>query len=112
MPAFALCPLLRACRVALNHSTNCDGLIPALQLVAKRSELIHSIVPGRIRTASGSTSGLQLRVSVRTPSGYKLIARKGSQVQEVFITTPAHVDSAAVSRELSTILPGVMLPTE
>lgn len=99
---------MRACRVALNHSTHCEGLILALQTVAKETELIHSIVPGRIRSAAGSVAGLQLRFSVRTPSGFKLIARKGSQVQEVFITTAADVEQDAVMRELGTILPGVI----
>jgi len=74
-------------RLVLTHSTHCEGLIPALRVLCA-SPLVRSIVPGRLATARGTEAGLSLRLGVATAggAGYKLTARKGSQVQEVFVT--------------------------
>ena len=74
-------------RLVLTHSTHCEGLIAALRLLCA-SPLVHSVVPGRLATARGSAAGLSLRLGVATAggAGYKLLARKGQTVQEVFVT--------------------------
>jgi hypothetical protein len=97
---------LRSCgRLVLNHSTHCEGLVAALNLL-RHSPLISSIVPGRIASSRGSSSGLALRLSVPTAVGWKLIARRGGAVQEVFIvTTAARTPAAALLGELRRLLP-------
>ena len=87
-------PLRRAlsARIVLTHSTHCDQLISALEKLANVPE-IHSIVPGRLATARGNAEQLDLRVTVPVRNGYKIIARKGTQVQEVFIVTQLSAES-------------------
>ena len=72
-------------RVVLNHSTHVEGLIPLLRRVAQLPG-VHTVVPGRLSTARCATQGLALRVTTRVPGGYKLLARRGTAVQEVFVT--------------------------
>ena len=94
-------------RLVLTHSTHVEGLIPALRILAV-SPLLQTIVPGRLSTGRGSASGLHLRIGVATPSGYKMVARKGSQVQEVFLTVnggAAAVAPARLHEELARLLP-------
>jgi hypothetical protein len=88
-------------RLVVTHSTYCDSLLPALERLS-RVDAIHSIVPGRLSTARCSTERLQLRISAPLKNGFKLIARKGTQVQEVFIVTPLTSDAlhAAVTSVL------------
>ena len=77
-------------RIVLNHSTHVDGLIVALTKNAAltASKGISTIVPGRIsRTRGGNAQHLILTVSIKIPGGYKAIARRGSMIQEVFVTT-------------------------
>ncbi len=92
----------------MNHSTHVETLIPCLETLCKQTTLIKSVVPGRISKASGSVAGLRLKLGVQTLAGFKLSARKGSSVQEVFITTTATADE--VQRELERILPANVLP--
>ena len=73
-------------RLVLNHSTNIEGLIPILQKLALNIN-IKTITPAVISRARGRTSKLTIRLSVKTISGYKAIARKGKTAQEVFIST-------------------------
>ena len=73
-------------RLVLNHSTNIEGLIPILQKLAKNTN-IKTITPGVISRVRGRSSKLIIRLSVKTISGYKAIARKGKTAQEVFIST-------------------------
>ena len=73
-------------RLVLNHSTNIEGLIPILQKLAQ-NRYIKTITPGVIARVKGRSSKLIIRLSVKTISGYKAIARKGKTAQEVFIST-------------------------
>jgi hypothetical protein len=65
------------------------GILPGLKeilLELSDVEEVSSIVPGRIYTTRGRPGGaLRVRVSTPTATGVKLIARRGSSVQEVFV---------------------------
>ena len=78
-------------RLVLNHSTNIEGLIPLLEKLALNIN-IRTITPAVISRARGRSSSLTLRLSVKTISGYKAIARKGRTAQEVFISTDLSKD--------------------
>lgn len=73
-------------RLVLNHSTHIPGLIPILERLTK-VDGIQTITPGVIGRAKGHAPRMQLRVSVPIRGGFKLIARQGKAVQEVFIVT-------------------------
>ncbi|KAK4529510.1 hypothetical protein CCYA_CCYA01G0367 [Cyanidiococcus yangmingshanensis] len=72
-------------RLVLNHSTHLEGLIPVLERLAKQSG-IRKIVPGRLYAARSNAERLSIRVTVPVAGGWKLVARKGTQVQDIFIT--------------------------
>lgn len=62
-----------------------EGLKDVLLELTAVSE-VSSIVPGRIYVTRGRAGGgLSVRVSTPTPTGVKLIAKRGSSVQEVFV---------------------------
>jgi hypothetical protein len=73
-------------RVVITHSTYVDGLIPWLKSLAKESA-IQTITPAVISRVRGRSPVLELRVSIPIRGGYKLVARKGSTAQEVFVIT-------------------------
>ena len=73
-------------RLVLNHSTNIEGLVPLLQKLALNIN-IKTVTPAVISRVKGRSSKLTIRLSVKTISGYKAIARKGKTAQEVFIST-------------------------
>ena len=73
-------------RVVITHSTYVEGLIPWLKSLAGEKG-IQTITPAVINRVRGRSQSLQLRVSTTIRGGYKLVARKGSSVQEVFIVT-------------------------
>ena len=73
-------------RVVITHSTYVDGLIPWLKALA-RETAIQTITPAVISRVRGRSPALQLRVSTPIQGGYKLVARKGSSAQEVFVVT-------------------------
>mgnify|MGYP001309807997 CR=1 FL=1 len=73
-------------RLVLNHSTNIEGLIPILKKLALNIN-IKTVTPAIISRVRGRSSKLDIRLSVKTISGYKAIARKGRTAQEVFIST-------------------------
>ena len=73
-------------RLVWNHSTHIPGLIPCLEKLIKYRG-IKTVTPGVIKTVRGRCPHLKLRISVPICGGYKIIARKGKTVQEVFITT-------------------------
>lgn len=61
------------------------GLESLLQQLSEDSD-VRSIVPGRIYASRGRSGGkLHVRASTPTATGLKLIARRGSSVQEVFV---------------------------
>ena len=78
-------------RVVLNHSTHIDGLIPILKKLALNKN-IKTITPAIISKSRGRSTGLVIRISVKTINGYKAIARKGTTAQEVFISTELSKD--------------------
>lgn len=73
-------------RLVWNHSTHIDDLIPKLEKLLPY-EGIETVTPGVISRAKKHSPKLTLRVSVPIRGGYKLIARHGKSVQEVFIVT-------------------------
>ena len=73
-------------RVVITHSTYVEGLIPWLKSLAKETA-IQTITPAVISRVRGRSQMLELRVSIPIRGGYKLVARKGSSAQEVFVIT-------------------------
>jgi hypothetical protein len=73
-------------RLVWNHSTHLEGLIPILEKLTYETG-ITTITPGVIGRAKGHCPQLKLRVSIPIVGGYKLIARQGKTVQEVFVVT-------------------------
>lgn len=73
-------------RLVWNHSTHIPGLIPILERLITQAG-IQTVTPGVIGRAKGHSPQLKLRVSVPICGGYKVIARHGKTVQEVFIIT-------------------------
>jgi hypothetical protein len=71
-------------RLVWNHSTHLPGLIPILEKLIK-CEGITTVTPGRIKQTRSHIPKLKLKVSVPIRGGYKVIARQGKTVQEVFI---------------------------
>ncbi len=73
-------------RLVWNHSTHIPGLIPILERLCQH-EGLQTVTPGVIGRARGHAPRMQLRVSVPIRGGFKIIARQGKTVQEVFILT-------------------------
>ena len=73
-------------RLVQNHSTNIEGLIKWLKKIAASSE-IKTVTPASLSKTNGRGEKLALKVTVKTNEGYKLLARKGKLVQEVFLIT-------------------------
>jgi hypothetical protein len=73
-------------RLVWNHSTHLPGLIPHLEKLITYTG-ITTVTPGVIGRAKGHIPKLKLRVSVPILGGFKLIARQGKTVQEVFVVT-------------------------
>ncbi len=71
-------------RVVLNHSTHIEGLIPILKRVA-RSSVVETITPGVITRVRSNSEKLDIRVTRKTISGFKMICRKGKLAQEIYI---------------------------
>ena len=73
-------------RLVWNHSTHIPGLIPILERLCQH-EGLQTVTPGVIGRVRGHCPKMQLRVSVPILGGFKVIARQGKTVQEVFILT-------------------------
>ena len=73
-------------RLVQNHSTHIEGLIKWLKKIAERSE-INTVTPASLSKTNGRGEKLVLKVTIKTNEGYKLLARKGKLVQEVFLVT-------------------------
>ncbi len=73
-------------RLVQNHSTHIEGLIKWLKKMALRNE-IKTVTPGSLSKTNGRGEKLVLKITVKTNEGYKLLARKGKLVQEVFLVT-------------------------
>ena len=74
-------------RVVVTHSTYVEGLIPLLRRLAKMPA-ISTVTPGVISRVKGHSPGLRLRVSTPISGGHKLVARRGTSAQEVFVVSP------------------------
>ena len=73
-------------RVVITHSTYLEGLIPLLQELARQPG-IETVTPAVISRVRGRANSLRLRVSTPIIGGHKLVARRGSSAQEVFVVT-------------------------
>jgi hypothetical protein len=73
-------------RLVITHSTYVEGLIPLLRRLATLPE-IDTITPAVITRVRGRSADLRLRVSSPITGGHKLLARRGSTAQEVFVVT-------------------------
>ncbi len=73
-------------RLVQNHSTHIEGLIKWLKNIAATDE-VKTVTPASLSKTNGRGENLCLKVTVKTNEGYKLLARKGRLVQEVFIVT-------------------------
>ena len=73
-------------RLVQNHSTHIEGLIKWLKKIAKCDE-VKTVTPASLAKTNGRGKQLALKVTTKTNEGYKLLARKGTLVQEVFLVT-------------------------
>jgi len=73
-------------RVVITHSTYLEGLIPLLKALAREGG-IDTVTPAVICRVRGRSESLRLRVSTPITGGFKLVARRGSSAQEVFVIT-------------------------
>ena len=73
-------------RLVQNHSTHIEGLIKWLKKIAENSE-VKTVTPASLSKTNGKGEKLILKITVKTKEGYKLLARKGKLVQEVFLVT-------------------------
>ncbi len=73
-------------RLVLNHSTHIPGLISILERLT-HYDGIQTITPGVIASVRSHSPKLTLKISVPIRGGFKVIARQGKTVQEVFILT-------------------------
>ena len=78
-------------RLVITHSTYVEGLIPWLKVLARDPE-IQTITPGVIARVRGHSSELRLRVSVPVTGGFKVLARRGTSAQEIFVVTQLDKD--------------------
>lgn len=88
-------------RIVWNHSTHLPGLIPVLEKLVLQPG-IGTITPGVIANVRAHCPALRIKVSVPIRGGFKLIARKGKTVQEVFILTD--LDKATLEFALATAI--------
>ena len=80
-------------RLGQNHSNHIEGLIKWLKKIAK-NENIKTVTPASLSKAKGRGEKLVLKITVKTKEGFKLLARKGRLVQEVFLVT--HLDEGEI----------------
>lgn len=73
-------------RLVLNHSSHVTGLLAILEKLV-RYPGIQTVTPGVISRVKGHAPHLKLRISVPIRGGFKVLARSGKTVQEVFIVT-------------------------
>jgi hypothetical protein len=85
-------------RLVWNHSTHLPGLIPILEKLIEQPG-IGTVTPGVIANVRAHAPELRIKVSVPIRGGFKLIARKGKTVQEVFVLT--ELDQANLESRLT-----------
>ncbi len=77
-----------------------DGLQDLLERIEPWEEIV-SVIPGEIKPAKGSGSGLRLEVKYPTSSGIKVLAKSTTAVQEVFFVTRHPEELKAKLRSLN-----------
>ncbi len=87
-------------RLVLNHSTHIPGLIRVLERLT-HVEHIQTITPGVIGPVRSHMPRLILKVSVPILGGFKLLARQGKTVQEVFVLTSLDKEALETAIALS-----------
>ena len=90
-------------RLVITHSTYLEGLVPLLKRLAQHPS-IDTITPAVIARVRGRAPELRLRVSTPITGGWKLLARRGSSAQEVFVVTSLQAD------ELETVVQASLRP--
>jgi hypothetical protein len=85
-------------RVVITHSTYVEGLIPVLKRLAAVPG-IDTVTPAVISRVRGRSPVLRLRISAPISGGFKLLARRGSSAQEVFVVTTLERDGLEVLLE-------------
>ncbi len=73
-------------RLVVTHSTYINGLIDVLKSLEKIKG-IKTISPGVLSRVKGHKEKLNMKITREILGGYKTIARKGRNAQEVYITT-------------------------
>lgn len=86
-------------RLVLNHSTHLPGLLPVLEKLTQEPG-VTTVTPGCLASVRALCPQLTIKVSVPIRGGFKLIARRGKTVQEVFVLTSLPPDQlqAAIAR--------------
>ncbi|MBM5784153.1 MAG: hypothetical protein FJ076_04760 [Cyanobacteria bacterium K_DeepCast_35m_m1_288] len=79
-------------RLVITHSTYLEGLIPLLKRLVKDPAIV-TITPAVIARVRGRSPELRLRVSTPITGGWKLVARRGSSAQEVFVVTGLNAEA-------------------
>ncbi|MEN9387562.1 MAG: hypothetical protein RLZZ255_538 [Cyanobacteriota bacterium] len=79
-------------RLVITHSTYLEGLIPLLKRLVQ-DPAIDTITPAVIARVKGRSPELRLRVSTPITGGWKLVARRGSSAQEVFVVTGLNAEA-------------------
>jgi hypothetical protein len=87
-------------RLVITHSTYLEGLIPMLKQLV-RDPAITTITPAVISRVKGRAPELRLRVSTPITGGWKVVARRGSSAQEVFVVTA--LDAAGLSERIADV---------
>ena len=83
------------------HSTYLEGLIPLLKQLAKDPQVV-TVTPAVISRVKGRCQGLKLRISAPITGGHKVVARRGTSAQEVFVVTP--LERSALQQRLDALL--------
>tara|TARA_Y100001968_G_C19149802_1_gene615615 strand:- start:356 stop:658 length:303 start_codon:yes stop_codon:yes gene_type:complete len=89
-------------RLVQNHSTNIDGLVKWLKKLSE-NKYIKTVTPASLAKTNGRGEQLMLKVTVKTQDGFKLLARKGKLVQEVFVVT--ELDKKSIKEIIETTNP-------
>ncbi len=88
-------------RLVWNHSTHIPGLIPVLERLTQKAG-IKTITPGVISSVRSHSPKLALKISVPIRGGFKVIARRGKTVQEVFILSD--LDKATLEAPIAQVI--------
>uniref|UniRef100_A0A0G4GMC6 Uncharacterized protein n=1 Tax=Chromera velia CCMP2878 TaxID=1169474 RepID=A0A0G4GMC6_9ALVE len=99
---------VKATRVVMNHSTHADGVLQFINLL-KEEPCIKTIIPGPLENRKNHVETFTVRVQRKEPETvreentlkYKLVARKGTQVQDLYVvcasgTSQSDLDSVVL----------------